>query len=344
MSEITILHLSDIHFKRNKDEDNKAFRKKVQERLIEAVAAHLSDHHGIDFVVITGDIAFSGKKEEYNEALMFLSDFRKVLPKEIEFLAVPGNHDVDRSKINKFFSLHQIVKEEKIDTFLESRDDVNSFINVKFTAFRESFIDHLHPDLYQNKADYYWVKNYPNKNVSFLGLNSAWASEGDHDPTKIALGFSQAVSALDKTKDITNKILLLHHPLFNFFDLKDANKWSGEIFAKCPLILHGHVHIDNALGINTPSASCISIGSNAVYTHDGFIGFQFIEAKFRGRELTIKVWPYRLEERNRLRFVPDTQRWEKQSGPFFEMSTSASPAKELKETKENTKPLSIPEA
>ena len=40
MSEITILHLSDIHFKRKEKEDNKTFRQTVQQRLIDAVKNH----------------------------------------------------------------------------------------------------------------------------------------------------------------------------------------------------------------------------------------------------------------------------------------------------------------
>lgn len=66
MSEITILHLSDIHFKKKKDEKTKAFRQKVQERLMEAVTGHAAKQGNPDFVAISGDIAFSGKKEEGN--------------------------------------------------------------------------------------------------------------------------------------------------------------------------------------------------------------------------------------------------------------------------------------
>jgi predicted MPP superfamily phosphohydrolase len=158
MSEITILHLSDIHFKKKKDEKNKTFRQKVQERLVEAVTGHLEEHKKLDFVAITGDIAFSGKKEEYDEARVFLDKLKKRLPKGTEFLAVPGNHDVDRDKIDEFFSLQEnIIAKDQTDKFLENEQKIKDCINVKFKAFRE-FIDCLHPDLYQNKEDYSWEK------------------------------------------------------------------------------------------------------------------------------------------------------------------------------------------
>jgi len=324
MNEITILHLSDIHFKRNKDEDNKAFRKTVQQRLMDAVTAHLNEHKKehkpLDFVVITGDIAFSGKKEEYDEAFTFLSALKDVLPKETEFLAVPGNHDVEREKISKFFSLCQIIEEEKIDKFLESQDEVKTFINVKFKAYRE-FIDRLNPGLYQNKEDYSWVKNCKEKNVSFLGLNSAWACEGDDDRFNIALGFPQVVAALDKSKEMSNRVFLLHHP-FGWLNEKDLNKYSGEIFDKCKLLIHGHVHMDNAASISTPSASYISLGANAVYTHDGFIGFQFIRIRFAENGATARIWPYKFEERDVITFSPNTSRWKGQKGNvYFDLET-----------------------
>jgi 3',5'-cyclic AMP phosphodiesterase CpdA len=68
MSKITILHLSDIHFKRKEKEDNTAIRQTVQQRLIDAVKSHSEKNGGPDVVAVTGDIAFSGKKKEYEEA------------------------------------------------------------------------------------------------------------------------------------------------------------------------------------------------------------------------------------------------------------------------------------
>ena len=43
MGEISILHLSDIHFKRDKDDDNKIFRGDVQDKLLKTIERHLRD-------------------------------------------------------------------------------------------------------------------------------------------------------------------------------------------------------------------------------------------------------------------------------------------------------------
>jgi hypothetical protein len=69
----------------------------------------------------------------------------------------------------------------------------------------------LKPKLYRNEEDYFWVKDFKKKNVSFLGLNSCWACEGDNDRNNITLGYPQIMDALKRSK-ISNRILLMHHP------------------------------------------------------------------------------------------------------------------------------------
>jgi len=124
MSKLTILHLSDIHFKRKEKEERKHYREDVQDGMIEKIGEHIEKNKlNLDFVVVTGDIAFSAK--EYEEAGIFFDKLKKILPEKTIILPVPGNHDVDRSTISKFLSLHDIVKHGKTDSFLESGEKDN---------------------------------------------------------------------------------------------------------------------------------------------------------------------------------------------------------------------------
>ena len=120
MSKIEILHLSDIHFKRNKDDENETFRKKVSQEMLAKIKEHIdSNNLNLDFVAVTGDIAFSGK--EYEEAKSFFKELKLVLPERTVFLAVPGNHDVDRDKVDEIWPLHDIVIEKKTSKFLDKK-------------------------------------------------------------------------------------------------------------------------------------------------------------------------------------------------------------------------------
>jgi formylglycine-generating enzyme required for sulfatase activity/calcineurin-like phosphoesterase family protein/energy-coupling factor transporter ATP-binding protein EcfA2 len=328
VSEIEILHLSDIHFKKKKDEDRKSFRKDVRAKMLAKIKEHIDNNNlDIDFVAVTGDIAFSGT--EYNEAKSFFDDLKAILPEKTVFLPVPGNHDVDRYYVDEFFSLQEIVRRGKTDRFLENKKKIKNDINVKFKAYRK-FSDYLNPTLYESKDHYFWVKNFEDKDVSFLGLNSAWASESKEDQHNITPGYPQVMGAFTKS-NCSTRILLMHHPLFEWFNEADFSRYQDEILRCCGLILHGHAHFDTALLVGTPSSSCINLGANASYTSDkkGFIGFQFIKVKSQKEGLSVRVWPYILDTRERIAFFPDTRRWEGQRGePYFDLDTFPSPSTE----------------
>lgn len=94
-----ILHLSDIHFGRNyarySIKDCFDLKSEILDELIKCVSnlKELAPEH----IIVTGDIAWHGKKDEYDEALLW---FRKLLQatnltgKDITFCV--GNHDVNR--------------------------------------------------------------------------------------------------------------------------------------------------------------------------------------------------------------------------------------------------------
>jgi formylglycine-generating enzyme required for sulfatase activity/calcineurin-like phosphoesterase family protein len=340
MSKITILHLSDVHFKRNKDDENKTYRKDVRAKMLAKIKEHIDRNNlDLDFVAVTGDIAFSGT--EYEEAKSFFDDLKSILPEKTVFLPVPGNHDVDRDYVDAFFSLHGIVRTGKTDRFLENKKIIKDYINDKFKAYRK-FSDYLNPALYESKDDYFWVKNFVDKNVSFLGLNSAWASESKEDRHNITLGYPQVIGAFTKSTCST-RILLMHHPLFEWFNEEDFSRYREEILKSCGLILHGHAHSETALLVGTSSSSCINLGANASYTDDknGFIGFQFIKVESQDGGLSVRASPYILDTREGIAFFPDTRRWEGQKGePYFDLDTflSSSP-----EPGEIVRDLEIPE-
>ena len=84
MSTITILHLSDIHFKRNKDDENKTYRNDVKNKMRAKIKEHINNTNmALDFVAVTGDIAFSGT--EYEEAKKFFDELKSVVPEKNAF-------------------------------------------------------------------------------------------------------------------------------------------------------------------------------------------------------------------------------------------------------------------
>ena len=104
---ITILHLSDLHFRAG-DKLDQYNRQVVMEELLRDIAERTSRIgamvESIDLIVISGDLAFSGDEEEYSqlerELLDSLSKSSNIAHDRL--FTVPGNHDVDRSQIGEY--------------------------------------------------------------------------------------------------------------------------------------------------------------------------------------------------------------------------------------------------
>ena len=98
---MNILHLSDIHFGRNfpryRIKDSFERHDEILDELLELLAG-LDDSKKPEHIVFTGDIAWRGQKDEFDEALVF---FRRLLDavgltgKNISFCV--GNHDIERN-------------------------------------------------------------------------------------------------------------------------------------------------------------------------------------------------------------------------------------------------------
>src|SRR6266850_6022192 len=97
---LTWLHLSDLHVRSGDQYDQRVALSALINDLVAIV-----DTQGLHFdvVFITGDIAFSGRTEEYDLAGRFLRDLSSAIsvPMDLVF-CVPGNHDVDRSRLTPF--------------------------------------------------------------------------------------------------------------------------------------------------------------------------------------------------------------------------------------------------
>jgi predicted MPP superfamily phosphohydrolase len=97
---IRILHLSDVHFRVGKGWEADP----VTRALARFIKTEVEEGLTPDLVVFSGDLAFSGKAEEYALARDWLENrlwpaLPDGLPRDRLFL-VPGNHDVDRSKVD----------------------------------------------------------------------------------------------------------------------------------------------------------------------------------------------------------------------------------------------------
>jgi hypothetical protein len=101
MSKIRMVHLSDIHFGQEDKDGTFHHQEDVRDavtRDCDVVRQKLGPANGI---LVTGDIAFAGKKAEYDRAGIWLDKICDVVGCERRAVhIIPGNHDVDRSRID----------------------------------------------------------------------------------------------------------------------------------------------------------------------------------------------------------------------------------------------------
>ena len=96
------VHLSDIHFGQERD-DRVHIHGDVKQQLIVDARDVISKIAGgsADGILVTGDIAQSGQWSEYEEAARWLDELASNIGVGIHCVQmVPGNHDLDRSKLS----------------------------------------------------------------------------------------------------------------------------------------------------------------------------------------------------------------------------------------------------
>jgi hypothetical protein len=94
---INILHLSDIHFNAHENNEMVHARKEVLDKLIEYICS-LDVNYKPDVILVTGDIAYTGSKEDYLLALTWFDKLSSATGTPHQnFFFSPGNHDVQRN-------------------------------------------------------------------------------------------------------------------------------------------------------------------------------------------------------------------------------------------------------
>lgn len=259
MSKITWLHLSDWHHGRE-DFDREvvldALLRDIQER--NQIAPELST---IDFIAFSGDIAWSGKSQEYEgvekhffEPILENAGLAKDGLKRL--FVVPGNHDIDRDQLKSVPSeiITSLVNRESVNEFLKPHWKRDALLS-PFAAYSKFASKCSGTDTEKICSDpaYYCVSRIEigGKTIGIIGLNSAWLTSRTLDSKNqindygyLIMGERQVYAALEDIKKLGNtdlNIAIMHHP-FHWLTDFDRDLVEERLYRKCHLILHGHEH------------------------------------------------------------------------------------------------------
>jgi hypothetical protein len=257
MGGITWLHLSDWH-QRGQEFD----RKVVRDGLMKDIgnrAKISSDLTDINFVFVTGDIAFSGRPSEYDAAVEhFFEPLMSAWGIGDEgwnrLYVVPGNHDMDRSEIDKLPSEFpkSLTRPGDLQPLLEvgwKREAMLTPFSGYYDFVKESLGENAKS--WQGHPAYSYVKRLTEagKKVAIVGLNTALFSSRNKGPGGEVLDYGFLALGESLVYDVTNQldgdelvIALMHHPLNWLVDF-DRDTSEERLCRSCHFVLHGHQHL-----------------------------------------------------------------------------------------------------
>lgn len=253
MEKIVLLHLSDIHFTGSSGTSVYDLDADVRNELSRDAAKLTKPLGGATGVLVTGDIAYSGKREQYERAASWLVDLcREIGCREESVWVVPGNHDVDREltkrKVTK--TLQENIRkmdETAIDAELcevfsepQSAGALLEPLN-EYNAFAARFECAVTP------PKPFWERDLTlscGTVIRLRGLCSAFVCNSGDAKGNIVLGTAQAsVPRIDGVEYLT----LCHHPPDW---LRDQDAVAIQLESKVRIQLFGHKHAPRVQEIN----------------------------------------------------------------------------------------------
>ena len=244
---LNLLHLSDIHFKYTLDGTIHDLDHDVRHELEIDLSCVIKRSGPINAIVVTGDIAFAGKAEDYEVARKWLASLCKQIGCGAEQVwVVPGNHDIDRDGVTPLVrTVQNAIQEARLDNVDASirqfvHDDPKS-ADVLASPFSEY---HKFSAIYGCKpkgghltwqADLALDAGYT---LRLVGLNSAFVSNDLDDKKHRPLIIGQAQLDMLRRPGLIY-LSLCHHPASW---LKDGEHVSTKLSKRASLQLFGHVH------------------------------------------------------------------------------------------------------
>jgi len=239
---IAFIHLSDIHFGQEKGADL-YIHEDVRECLINDAHTVVKSYAGgkATGVIVTGDIAYAGKRGEYLQAAAWLDRLTETIGCEkTEVLLVPGNHDIDWSAITRGCKLmiESIMDngEAQLDSFLAEELDREVFYN-RFSNYRPFAEGYNCPlDKSGGYASDRTFELAPKRSLRFIGLNSALICSENDVEGSLLIGARQHVLPRNKGEEL---VVLSHHPLNWLRDSDDARRY---VRSRARVFVSGHEH------------------------------------------------------------------------------------------------------
>lgn len=302
-NEVVILHLSDLHFGKENELDQKASddRTNILNDLIDKLV-DLSTDWKPNIVVISGDIGNQAEIDDYKKASEWINRLISELnvPKE-NVIVAPGNHDRNLKSAKALLTpatsdiADDCLSLENVEPFIKPFDNFQNFCK-EFGLQKLSFPE----------SDNYLFGKRTIENLDFIVLNSAWFYKPKENEKGLWLGLPhlihlRAQNMLIKQRSFNEANLtigIFHHPPREYLAECENHALEDrvptvDLFSKhAHVFLCGHIHA-KPLANDKYAQRTLQIIAGATYTKSNYPNsFNLLKIKFAERILIQKVFCY----------------------------------------------------
>ena len=297
---IIIIHIGDIHLRSADDE--------ILTRIDQIVAAVRAQRLAPSacLVVVAGDVAFSGKSDEYSLAYGYFQELLARLEQEFpgvkaEIVFVPGNHDCDMTLASDIRQAGQIrhllpkidVEGAFVKEYLSVQNPFFEFA-ARFGQLQETSRDRL-------VARRTFVTAHSNT-VGVTCYNTAWLSENPEVPGRLYYPPDLHIAPVDLTADV--EIAVVHHP-YHWLEPDNRHAFQKAVEMRADIVITGHEHLPDSYTTERSGGLVRFIAGQALFdTKAKTNGFNVIAIDIAEQQwaLTTLIWDrsaYRQSEQGR---------------------------------------------
>lgn len=277
--DIGIIHLTDLHIEEKTDIGNKI------NSLKNAIANEFYDISK-KYLIVTGDIANTGKKSEYEYAKKLISVIINELD-IVKIVIVPGNHDCNFEYDNQIRK--NCVLNPDYNTIGDDGSVIEQAIHIQrdFWEFYSEF-----NDLPNSKLAYQINDTVDGKKICFNCFNTSWMSSIEEKPGNLFF----PVKILDTIENENNiSISVLHHPL-SWFSPNSRSEFQDYLDSIFVVKLMGHEHENKSISITNLDTDINVLEFSGEAFNDNNAsnsGFQIIRIRLEENNLILKKYEWK---------------------------------------------------
>jgi len=311
---VTWLHISDLHVRSGDSYD----RDVVFRALVRSVKRFRDrENRAPDLVFATGDIAYSGKSDEYAVAAEFLDELLSAAGLGRRHLyVVPGNHDVDRDIGRQL--LRELPSRSYADEYFHP-DTPKLHLTQKqgpFVRWYRSYFDGIRAMPERSTCGPVELVHVRGRALGVLPINTALFCQDDNDHERLSIGRRCLDSALEELKQhpADLRIALMHHPIHDLSVIERQHIRAG-LVDHLDVILTGHLHEAGFASVGMWTGRNLWCAAGAAYQTRDWPNTAYY-AKFDGTR--VMIFPIRYEDQPREVWTLDTSLFPHEAG--YEMS------------------------